>query len=241
MNFIKGDIELRTLSDLKKTTFIATNSSLDELLGGGIEKGCITQFYGSPGCGKTNIALKILYESTKDGAKAIFMDTEGGISLERIEQIAGNDLNAILDNVFLLEPRSFDEQFLQINQIKGLLNEKDDIDILIIDSVVSLYRIEDGDPNEINKKLGKLMAELLILSREYDIAVVITNQIYSPFDSDDLIVEPIGGTVLKYWSKTIVSIEKDIVSDKRIATLKRHKIQPEGKQVSFEIVDEGIT
>ena len=115
------------------------------------------------------------------------------------------------------------------------------IDILIIDSVVSLYRIEDGDPNEINKKLGKLMAELLILSREYDIAVVITNQIYSPFDSDDLIVEPIGGTVLKYWSKTIVSIEKDIVSDKRIATLKRHKIQPEGKQVSFEIVDEGIT
>ncbi len=232
---------MKTLLDLNKSVSIPTNSSLDLLLGGGIEKGCITQFYGAPGSGKTNVALKILYESTKDGSKAIYMDTEGGVSLERIQQIAGSDFNRIAGNIYLLEPKSFDEQQLSINNIESLLKEDNSIDILIIDSIVALYRIEEGDPSEINKRLGREMAQLLVLSRTYDIAIVITNQIYSPFDSDDLIVEPIGGTVLKYWSKVIVEIEKDPVSQIRTAILQRHKTKAPGQKINFEITDNGIT
>ncbi len=232
---------MKTLSDLKQSVLIPTNSSLDELLGGGIEKGAITQFYGPPGCGKTNIVLKILYESTKNGSKAIFMDTEGGLSLERIQQIAASDFESIARNIFLLEPKTFDEQLLEIQNIEELLKEDNSIDILIIDSIVALYRVEDGDPSEINKKLGRLMAKLLTLSREYDIAIVITNQIYSPFDSDDLIVEPIGGTVLKYWSKIIIEIERNLGSFRRTATLQRHKNKSPGQSVTFEITDRGIS
>lgn len=220
---------------------ISTNSSLDKLLGGGIEKGAITQFYGPPGCGKTNIALKILYESTKNGSKAIFMDTEGGLSLERIQQIASSDFDKIATNIYLLEPKTFDEQQLDIQSIEDVLKEDNSIDILIIDSIVALYRVEDGDPTEINKRLGRMMAKLLTLSREYNIAIVITNQIYSPFDSDDLIVEPIGGTVLKYWSKIIIEIERDIGSLTRTAILQRHKNKSPGQTISFEINDRGIS
>ncbi|RAP53205.1 MAG: DNA repair and recombination protein RadB [Methanosphaera sp. rholeuAM270] len=230
-----------TLSDLKQPTLISTNSSLDNLLGGGIEKGAITQFYGPPGCGKTNIALKILYESTKNGSKAIFMDTEGGLSLERIQQIASSDFNKIANNIFLLEPKTFDEQQLDIQNIEELLKKDNSIDILIIDSIVALYRVEDGDPSEINKRLGRMMAKLLTLSREFDIAIVITNQIYSPFDSDDLIVEPIGGTVLKYWSKIIIEIERNMGSFTRTATLQRHKSKSPGQSITFEITDDGIS
>lgn len=232
---------MKTLSDLKQSTLISTNSSLDELLGGGIEKGAITQFYGPPGCGKTNIALKILYESTKDGSKAIFMDTEGGLSLERIRQIAASDFDNIAPNIYLLEPKTFNEQQLDIQNIEDLLGKDKSIDILIIDSIVALYRVEDGDPSEINKRLGRIMAKLLTLSREFDIAIVITNQIYSPFDSDDLIVEPIGGTVLKYWSKIIIEIERNIGSLTRTATLQRHKNKSPGQNVTFEITDRGIS
>lgn len=232
---------MKTLSDLKQSTLISTNSSLDELLGGGIEKGAITQFYGPPGCGKTNIALKILYESTKDGSKAIFMDTEGGLSLERIRQIAASDFDNIAPNIYLLEPKTFNEQQLDIQNIEDLLGKDKSIDILIIDSIVALYRVEDGDPSEINKRLGRIMAKLLTLSREFDIAIVITNQIYSPFDSDDLIVEPIGGTVLKYWSKIIIEIERNIGSLTRTATLQRHKNKSPGQKVTFEITDRGIS
>ena len=241
MNYFKEIMTLKTLLDLNKSILIPTNSSLDLLLGGGIEKGCITQFYGAPGSGKTNIALKILYESTKKGSKAIYMDTEGGLSLERIQQIAGSDFNNIAGNIYLLEPKSFDEQQLCINNIEDLLKEDNSIDILVIDSIVALYRIEEGDPSEINKRLGREMAQLLVLSRTYDIAVVITNQIYSPFDSDDLVVEPIGGTVLKYWSKIIVEIEKDTFSQVRTAILQRHKTKSPGQKINFEITDKGIT
>lgn len=232
---------MKTLSDLTKSILIPTNSPLDELLDGGIEKGCITQFYGPPGSGKTNIALKILYEATKNGSKAIYMDTEGGLSLERIQQIAGSDFNAISNSIYLLEPKSFDQQFVEIQNIEELLSQDQGVDLLIIDSIVALYRVEEGDPSEINKRLGRLMAKILTLSREYDIAVVITNQIYSPFDSDDLIVEPIGGTVLKYWSKVIVEIERNTGSLIRTATLQRHKNKPSGQQITFEITNEGIS
>ncbi len=232
---------MKTLSEMKKPTLISTNSSLDELLAGGVEKGCITQFYGSPGCGKTNICLNILCESVKSGSKAIYIDTEGGLSLDRMEQIAGSDYDKIASNIYFLEPKSFDEQINDVLNIEMLLKDDDSIDLLVIDSVVALYRIEDGDVSEINKRFGRLMAKLLTLSRVYDIAVVITNQIYSPFDEDDLIVEPIGGTVLKYWSKIIVKIEKDISSQTRIATLQRHKSRPTGESINFEIIDNGIT
>ena len=232
---------MKTLSDLKQSVFIPTSSSLDELLDGGIEKGAITQFYGPPGCGKTNIVLKILYEATKNGSKAIFMDTEGGLSLKRIQQIAASDFDLIAKNIFLLEPKSFDEQLLEIQNIEHLLKEDSSIDILIIDSIVALYRVEDGDPSEINKKLGRLMAKLLTLSRDFDIAIVITNQIYSPFDSDDLVVEPIGGTVLKYWSKIIIEIERNLGSLTRTAILQRHKSKSPGQTVTFEIIDRGIS
>ena len=121
-----------------------------------------------------------------------------------------------------------------------ILKKDKSIDMLIIDSIVALYRVEDGDPSEINKRLGRLMAKLLRLSREYNVAIVITNQIYSPFDSDDLIIEPIGGTVLKYWSKIIIEIEKSVDSLKRTATLQRHKTKAPGQSIKFEIIDRGI-
>ncbi|OED30083.1 DNA repair and recombination protein RadB [Methanosphaera sp. WGK6] len=232
---------MRTLSDLTKSVLIPTNSSLDDILGGGIEKGCITQIYGPPGCGKTNIALTVLYESTKNNSKAIYMDTEGGLSLERIQQIAGSDFDSIANNIYLFEPKSFNEQQLDIQNIEKLLQEEKNIDVLIIDSIVALYRVEEGDPSDINKKLGRTMAKILTLSREYNIAVLITNQIYSPFDEDDLIVEPIGGTVLKYWSKIIVEIERIPGSTKRSAILQRHKTKAPGISVTFSITDEGIT
>ncbi len=232
---------MKTLSEIKKPTLLSTNSSIDELLNGGIEKGCITQFYGSPGCGKTNVCLSILCESVKNGSKGVYIDTEGGVSLDRIEQIAGADYEKIASNIYFLEPKSFDEQINAINNIEDLLKRDDTIDLIIIDSVVALYRIEDGDVSEINKKLGRLMAHVLKISRVYDVAIVITNQIYSPFDEDDLIVEPIGGTVLKYWSKVIIKIEQELSSQTRIATLQRHKSKPTGETINFEINDNGIT
>ena len=40
---------------------------LDELLGGGIERGTVTQLYGPPAAGKTNVALSAAVQVAADG------------------------------------------------------------------------------------------------------------------------------------------------------------------------------
>ena len=85
------------------------------------------------------------------------------------------------------------------------------------------------------------MGILAKIARNYDVAVVLTNQIYSSFDDDNKdVVKAVGGTILQYWSKTIIQLERNDEFNKRLATLKRHRSMGEGKQVTFKIVERGI-
>jgi DNA repair protein RadB len=65
---------------------------------------------GPPGCGKTNLCLIACCSQAKKGNKIIFVDTEGGFSVERVKQLVGEDYKKILENILLLEPKSFEEQ-----------------------------------------------------------------------------------------------------------------------------------
>ncbi|WP_256443537.1 hypothetical protein [Candidatus Nanopusillus massiliensis] len=64
---------------------------IDKLLDGGIETDIITSFYGPSASGKTNIAIRNSYNVSRLGKKVIYIDTEGGFSLERLKQIAKED------------------------------------------------------------------------------------------------------------------------------------------------------
>jgi DNA repair protein RadB len=82
------------------------------------------------------------------------------------------------------------------------------------------------------------MGLLSMIARKYDIAVVVTNHIYSVFDEEG-VIEPVGGTILKYWSKIIIELVKDD-NGERFAILKRHRSKPDGLKVKFEIVNKGL-
>ncbi len=230
---------MNTLSDMNKNSKIPLECSIDSIIGGGIEKGSITQFYGPPGSGKTNIALNMLVQCAKNGKKAVFIDTEGGLSIERMKQIAGDEFDNLANNIIVLEPTTFEEQDEAIKRIEySLKSGEEDIDLIILDSAVALYRLKDGGQTEINRELGKQMGLLSMIARTYDIAVVVTNHIYSVFDEDG-VIEPVGGTILKYWSKIIVELVKD-ENGERFAILKRHRSKPDGLKVKFEIINKGL-
>ena len=59
--------DMKILSNMTNMEKISTNSPLDELLDGGIDKRTITQVYGPPGVGKTNICLSIAIGVAKRG------------------------------------------------------------------------------------------------------------------------------------------------------------------------------
>lgn len=226
------------MSNIKRGSKLPIGCSIDTVIGGGIERGCITQFYGPPGSGKTNIALKMLIQCARNGKKSVFIDTEGGLSIERVKQISGSDFEKLAGNIIVLEPTTFREQNEALQKIEISLKSGSDIDLVILDSAVALYRLKEDSQMELNRALGKQMGLLSKLARKYGIAVIITNHIYSLFDEENTI-EPIGGTILKYWSKVIVELEKKD-NGERFAVLKRHKSLAEGPKVKFEIIDRGL-
>ena len=233
---------MKVLANFEDNHKIPTNSSLDALLCGGIEKGTITQIFGPPSSGKSNIALNSAVNVAKNGKKVIYVDTEGGISIDRIKQIAQYDFEKVANNIFVFEPTSFLEQDDNIRVIEIWLKQNsEEVDLLVLDSAVALYRVDDMKSSKLNKELGKQMGILAKIARKYDIAVLLTNQIYNAFDDEgNNDIKAVGGTILQYWSKVIIQLENGEETNQRIATLKRHRSIAEGEQTTFRITSRGI-
>jgi len=82
---------------------------IDHLLGGGFEKSVVSTIYGPAGSGKSTLCLLALIEVVKSGKKVLFIDTEGGFSIERMRQLAPN-ADELLKRVIFLCPTTFEEQ-----------------------------------------------------------------------------------------------------------------------------------
>ena len=97
--------------NLKVEKISAGSYDLNTWLHGGYEKDIITMIAGPPGSGKTNFVILAACSQAKKGNKVIFIDTEGGFSIERVKQIVGKENTPeFLDNLLLLQPTSFEEQ-----------------------------------------------------------------------------------------------------------------------------------
>ena len=233
---------MKVLANFEDNHKIPSNSSLDTLLGGGFEKGTITQIFGPPSSGKSNITMTLAVNVARNNKKVIYMDTEGGISIDRVKQIAGPDFSKVANNIIVLEPTNFLEQNDNLKSIDFWLKKNHtDVDLIILDSAVALYRVDDMKSSKLNKELGKQMGMLSKIARQYDVAVVVTNQIYSSIDEEgNNDIKAVGGTILQYWSKVIIQLERGDEINQRVATLIRHRSIPEGKKAMFTISSNGI-
>ena len=80
----------------------AGSYDLNVWLKGGYESDIVSVIYGGSGTGKTNFCLLAAVSQARKGNKVVFVDTEGGFSVERIKQIVGEDADNVLKNIFLL-------------------------------------------------------------------------------------------------------------------------------------------
>jgi len=235
-NYIMPSLYLNTPEKLTTHTKLAfASENLTEFFGGGLEPGVITNIYGEAGAAKTSFALEAAKSCINNGNKVIFIDTEGGFSVERFCQMNNKEK---LEMLFLIEPKNFKDQDKAIISLEEKVKEHD-IGLIIIDSLVSLYRLElqNGDIQSTNRMLSAQMATLMRIAKDKDIPVIATNQVYSDFETGNL--ELVGGDIPKYASKCLVLLEK-IEWGKRKMTMIKHRCLPEGKKTAFEIKNEGL-
>ena len=234
----------------KEERISAGSYDLNKWLSGGYETDVVTMIAGPPGSGKTNFTILATCSQAKKGNKVIFVDTEGGFSVERVRQIAEEDSENILKNIFLLNPTNFDEQKKCFSQLLSQV-KKEHIGLIVIDGMVTLYRLEMGEAKgdeekirNLNWKMAEQMRALSEISRKQKIPVIITNQVYGEFLSDEDLRKGVkkqfhlvGGDLLKYWSKCIIELQ--VEGKRRNAVLLKHRSLPE-KEMNFEIKDKGI-
>ncbi|QLD90419.1 DNA repair and recombination protein RadB [Natronomonas salina] len=216
--------------------------TVDELLGGGFERASVTQLYGPPAAGKTNLALSAAIEVAAGGGSVLYIDTEG-LSIDRFEQLARakvgeDDVEDLASRVIITDALDFGEQEEAVRDAADLA---EGVDLIVLDSATGFYRLErhDADEGETLRKVAKQVTHLLSLARRHDLAVVITNQVYSDPESDSSRPRPLGGHTLTHWSGAVVRLERFRAGNRR-ATLEKHRAKAAGETARFRITDEGL-
>ncbi len=251
-NLYKSESIFSFMEDSKAEKISAGSFDLNKWLYGGYESGIITMIAGPPGSGKTNFCLLATCSQAKKGHKVIFIDTEGGFSSERVKQIVEENYKEILNNILLLEPKSFEEQKKIFQKLLDSV-KKEQVSLIVIDGMAMLYRLELGDAVKmgeaefikgVNREVANQMRVLAEIARVQNIPIIITNQVYKEFQSEKewkkgkkAEVNLVGGDLFKYWSKCIIELEAD--RNKRKAILIKHRSMPR-KEMFFEIKNKGI-
>lgn len=208
-------------------------STIDELLGGGIEKGSVTLLYGEGGTGKTNICLQAAYNLAKTGMKTAYVDTEG-LSSDRIEQIfADPEMNKSL---LVFQVHSFDEQIDRVAKIARLSQANDKIGLLVVDSMTMFYRLHSDDMS-VRSEFIKQTELLLNAARTNEVAVLLTSQVYTNIGVGT--IEFLGGHAMHHNAKTIIRLDKKN-NGRRTAVIVKHRSIPEGRFANYRIVGNGV-
>jgi RAD51-like protein 2 len=244
----------------QKPSIFTFCEEMDQILGGGIQLGSLTELCGLPGIGKTQIAsqLAINVQLVKelDGiqGKCIYLDTEGSFVPERIEQMATGFLDHfsktkigrekmkwttedILSNIYYYRLHSYVEQVSIINVLPSFLKEHENVKLIVLDSVAFHFR--SGFENDMANRTRILQGigkNLSIIASQFNIAVLVLNQVTTKFENNKSTVIPALGESWSHVCQTRLFLTKE---KERTCTVFKSSTQKESTAV-FDITKEGV-
>ncbi|KAL1795275.1 hypothetical protein ACET3X_007091 [Alternaria dauci] len=239
----------------KRVIKISTGSkALDAVLGGGFQTMSISEVFGEFRCGKTQLShtMSVIAQLPKDmgGAegKVAYIDTEGTFRPERIAQIAerfGVDPETAQENITYARAVNSEHQMELLNKVAEFF-VSNEYRLLIIDSIMALFRVDytgRGELNERQQKLNQFLSKLTHVAEEFNVAVLLTNQVQSDPGASALFAgadgrKPIGGHILAHASATRILLRKGR-GEERVAKIQDSPDMPE-KEATYIITNGGI-
>ena len=226
---------------------------VDGLLGGGFESCTITEMYGEFRCGKTQIchAISVIAQLPHNlgggNGRVCYIDTENTFRTDRISSIAGHyglDPTAVLNNILYARCYTSDHLVQLLVHVAAKMAEEK-FALLIVDSIMAPFRVDFSGRGELAERqqiLSKVMSRLQKLSEEFNIPVVLTNQVMAdPAAAMSFAAnppKPVGGHILAHFATTRLALRKGR-AEQRVMKIIDSPNLPEGDAV-YEICDKGI-
>ncbi|XP_042911452.1 DNA repair protein RAD51 homolog 3 [Parasteatoda tepidariorum] len=183
-------------------------TALDRILKGGIPLKKVTEICGSPGSGKTQLCMQLctnvqIPKSISGlSGEAFYIDTEGSFIVQRLVQIANGSINKykaglegpdilefsidkILQKVHYYSCKSYTEVIAQINVLHKFLEQHKNVSLIVVDSIAFHFRYGfDGSYSLRNRLLNGIMQSLVKIANDFNVAVVLTNQMTTKVKDD---------------------------------------------------------
>jgi len=201
---------------------ISTGSKhLDDVLGGGIGRGCVTELTGEAGAGKTQMILQMAVNLAADAKIALILDTEGKVCSERILQLmeSKNVEYNCMERVLVRVCKTESDLLASIQLLPLLLQTKENIGGIFVDSIAQHFRFTNNQDARL-KNVGVLHRMLQILNStayQYNLPVVLTNQVtVKQMDNDVSVQVPaLGDTWLHCPSIRVMLKYKAATSERQ--------------------------
>jgi len=227
--------------------------SIDELLGGGLEAGAIYELAGEFGTGKTqlchqlSVAVQLPPERGGAAGRALYIDTEGTFSPQRIRAVArrlGVDEAEALRSVYVERVESVVAMEHAVRVRAPQLIEGKNVKLVVVDSVIALYRAQFRGREWLaarQQRLNYVLDWLKRLGRVYSpLFIVITNQVMSsPLPGLMAIKVPAGGNIVAHAS-THRFILRKAGQGRCVMQVLDSPYLPRGAEAEFCITEGGV-
>ncbi|MFX1237344.1 MAG: DNA repair and recombination protein RadA [Promethearchaeota archaeon] len=206
-----GMTEFVSAESINENVEVITTGSqaLNEILGGGVQTGKLTEVYGPFKSGKTNLAhtisVTVQLSPSRGGldSSIAYIDTENTFSKEKIVRIArrfGLDPKKVLSRLYHTRIYSSDHQAQMIQKAETLCKTRG-VRLIVVDSLMALMRNEYMGIGMLAKRqqvLNNMIHALSRIAETYNCAILLTNQVATKMMGTFAADDAIGGNIVAH-------------------------------------------